>query len=58
METYENTGKAISKTEAKDNNVERVSFRGFIPTLIGVMIFTLVFALLARYIEFRLGILY
>ena len=58
METYENTGKAISKAETKDNSVERVSFRGFIPTLIGLMIFTLVFALLARYIEFRLGILY
>ncbi len=33
-----------------------ITFKSFFPTLVGIIILTLILALIARYVEFKLGI--
>ena len=40
----------------KDKDSAFYAVKGMIPDLVGIIVFTLVFSLFLRYIEFRLGI--
>lgn len=55
MEITEKTEKMVTKTTKTDEDPLGTSLKSLLPTLIGLVIFTLAFALIARYIEYKYG---